>query len=487
MANLIKCPHCGKDIEVTEVLTHSIREQMRGELSADLSRKETELVAEQKVLRKQQAELAVKQEEIDEQVAAKVKIEKQKLTDDAIKKAKEEFASQNALLEQELKEKNQKLADAQEKERQLRKQSAELEEKQKNLDLELARRLDVEKTKISEQIRAEATRKAQNEFGAKAKELQEELAEKQAKLIEAQNKEFELRKQQRLLESRQADLELELARKLDEERKKITEDASKKAADQQELKLREKDNLINQMRSEMESLKHKLEKGSQQAQGEALEGQLQDKLSQVFPFDIFEEVKKGVRGADIIQRVRNSLAKDCGVILWETKNTQAFSKEWLTKLKNDQQEAGADIAVIAAIVLPKEISGFGVMDDVWVTDYTTAICLATALRQGLINVARERVVAANQDSMKDIIYRYITGQEFTMQVKGIVTAFARMKNDLDSEKRAIQRMWKIREKQIETVLGNVTGIYSAIEGYVGDKTLPKIEPLMLDTISNEEL
>jgi len=87
--------------------------------------------------------------------------------------------------------------------------------------------------------------------------------------------------------------------------------------------------------------------------------------------------------ADICQRVRNNIGKECGMILWEAKNAQNFSKDWITKLKADQQEAGADIAVIATVTLPKEIGGFGIMDDVWVTDYKTAICLAMALRYGL--------------------------------------------------------------------------------------------------------
>ena len=87
------------------------------------------------------------------------------------------------------------------------------------------------------------------------------------------------------------------------------------------------------------------------------------------------------------------------------------------------------------------------------TDYKTVLCLASVLRQMLINVAREKTVAANQDTVKDIIYRYMTGQEFALQVKGIVTSFGRMKHDLESEKRAMQRIWKIREKQIENRAG----------------------------------
>jgi hypothetical protein len=96
-----------------------------------------------------------------------------------------------------------------------------------------------------------------------------------------------------------------------------------------------------------------------------------------------------------------------------------------------------------------------------VTDFASAMGLAAALRMGLINAAREKVLTANQETAKDWIYRYVTGQEFAMQVRAIADAFARMEADLDSEKRAMEKIWKSREKQIEMVLSNVAGIRGA--------------------------
>lgn len=122
---------------------------------------------------------------------------------------------------------------------------------------------------------------------------------------------------------------------------------------------------------------------------------------------------------------------------------------------------------------------FGMVDDVWVTDYKNAVCLSMALRHGLINVMREKLVVANQNTVKDVVYRYVTSQEFTLQIKSMVAAFSRMQADLESEKRLMQKHWKSREKQIETVLGGVSGIYGAIEEYVGQNQLPQVDPLML--------
>lgn len=138
-------------------------------------------------------------------------------------------------------------------------------------------------------------------------------------------------------------------------------------------------------------------------------GALLDGLRQAFPFDRFEEVKKGQRGADIVHVVRNNAARECGKILWETKYTKAFAGGWVDKLKADQQEAGAELAVLATVALPKEIANFGPYEGVWMTDYASAMGLAAALRNGLILTARERALTANQETAKDVIYRYVTG------------------------------------------------------------------------------
>jgi hypothetical protein len=374
-----------------------------------------------------------------------------------------------------------------EKEKQaLKKQQEELEKQKKAIDEQIAEQV-AEKVKCGQKLIAETERKKiLAEQAEQTKALQEELEEKSKKLSDMQKQEIELRKKQREIEQKQQELELENQRILDAERKKIFEEAGQKAVEEQQFKMREKDDLIKAMQGQIESLKRRAETGSQEAQGEAMEGALRDILLQTFPFDLIEDVKKGQRGADVVQIVRNSTGKECGKILWETKNTQSFNKDWIEKLKKDQQAEQAELAVIATITLPKEIKGFGIIDDVWITDYQTAMCLAMALRHGLISVAREKLVVTNQSTVKDIVYRYVTGQEFTIQVKSIVAAFGRMKDDLESEKRAMQKYWKSREKQIEMILGSVSNIYGAIEGYVGQKQLPQIDPLMIEASSGNE-
>jgi hypothetical protein len=60
----------------------------------------------------------------------------------------------------------------------------------------------------------------------------------------------------------------------------------------------------------------------------------------------------------------------------------------------------------------------------------------------------------------------------------MVTAFVSMKSDLDSEKRAMGKIWAKREKQIERVIHNISGMYGDMQGIIG-ASLPEIKSLEL--------
>lgn len=421
----IKCPKCGAEIPLTEALTGHIEQAIKAKYEAEAAQKERDYQAKLKVIQEQAKSLAAKQEAIDEQVAEKVKTERSRLAE----------------------------------------QKKQLEAQQVAIDEQVAEQIKAERKKIAEQEKA----KVLAEQSEQTKAIQQELEEKKRQLSEAVRKELDLRKERQKLEDEKQALELTVQRKLDEERKQIEEKARQKALDEQALRTREKDDRIEALTRQINELQRKAEQGSQEAQGEALEGALQECLMQAFPFDVFEEVKKGQRGADILHIVRNHAGKECGRIVWEAKYAKTYSTGWIGKLKADQQAAGAEVAVLTTTSMPKEIKNFGPLDGIWVTDYTCVTGLAAALRIGLINAAKERILSANQDTVKDGVYRYVTGPEFGMQIRAIADAFCRMQEDLDREKRAMEKIWKSREKQIETVLGNVGGIQGSLAGYLGHK------------------
>jgi hypothetical protein len=316
-------------------------------------------------------------------------------------------------------------------------------------------------------------------------DLKAQLDEKAGKLQASRQAELELRKRTRELEDKEKTSELERNRKLDDERKIIQDAIEKDLQERHRLKDAEKDKQLADMRKKIEELQRKAEEGSQQTQGEVLELELEDVLKTDFPLDDIEPVAKGIKGADVIQIVKSQSGRICGKILWETKRTKNWSDSWIQKLKDDQREAKADICVIVSDALPEGMDHFRQISGVWVSDIPSAICLAFALRTLLLQVARANTAQEGKNEKMEIMYRYLTGPEFRNRVEAIVESYVSMKADLDAEKRATQKIWAKREKQIESVITHVSGMHGDLQGIAG-VSLPTIKTLELPQIEEEK-
>ncbi len=308
--------------------------------------------------------------------------------------------------------------------------------------------------------------------------LQKELEEKNRELANAQKVELEFRKKENELLQKEQNLELEVQRRLSQERQQLQEMLKQNFQLEYELKLREREQTISTLQKKVEELNLKLQVGSQQLQGEVQELALEEQLRSKFPFDRIEPVPKGVRGADIIQEVRNKFGEVCGVILWESKRTNNWSNEWIPKLKEDQRALGAELAVIVSRALPKEIASVGLLDGVWVCNTESYIGLAMALREHLIQVQMVRNQMKGRESKMEQIYNYICSEQFLHKVQAIVEAFVTMKNDLDKERSAMEKHWKKREEELAKVIKNTARIYGELEAIVGNQ-LPEIDYLKL--------
>jgi hypothetical protein len=322
-------------------------------------------------------------------------------------------------------------------------------------------------------------KKAKEDLQIELMSLQEQNAEKERKLEEARKIELELRRKTREIEEEKKNLDVEVARRIDREREKIRQVALEMFTENHRLKNMEKDKKINDMLKTIEELKRKGEQGSVQIQGEVLELDLEALLSSRFPTDEIEPVPKGIRGADILQKVHNRGGQYCGMIVWESKRTKAWSDGWIAKLKDDQREAKAEIAVIVTETLPKEITSFTQIGGVWVTSFGLAGNLAEVLRSILMQLTQFKLSSVGKNEKMEVIYNYLSGPLFKQRVEAIVEAFNSMKRDLDHEKRAMTRIWAKREKEIERVISNTAGMYGDIQGIIGT-SLPEIKILELE-------
>lgn len=360
----------------------------------------------------------------------------------------------------------------------LRQQEREIKASRESMEQEVSNRIAQEQGRLMEEARIKAEQSAALEIA----HLEGELTEARDKIIEARKAELQLRKDRRDLEERQQELELTVTRTLDSERATIREQARKEVVEQHRLEEADRDRLIEDLRAQIDDLKRRSEKGSPQARGEVMELELEDILRDGFSNDGIEAVPVGAHGGDILQRVHDQNGLDCGTILWESKRTKNWSDGWLPKLRNDQRAAKAHIAVLTSEELPKGLANFGSIDGVWVTSRHCLLGLAAALRQGMIEAARtKRSLQGRQDKV-ELVYNYLAGSEFRQRIEGIVEAFMTLRDDLESEKRSMHRLWAKREKQLERAARNTSGMYGDLAGILG-ANLPQIANLELAVVA----
>ncbi|MFH0856764.1 MAG: DUF2130 domain-containing protein [bacterium] len=368
--------------------------------------------------------------------------------------------------------KNQEIADEKnklkEEEIKIGEEKKRIKEKEESMNLIIDGRLKAEEIKIREAVISELQGKAEMEM----QYLKEQNARREKELNEARRAELEWRKEKDDFEEKKKNYDLEFQRKLDAEKNIIVEKTKTEMANDMQMKMREKEKQMEMLQRTIEDLKRKSEQGSMQIQGEVQEEELRESLSQKFPQDMVEDVPTGIKGADLIQNVNTNFGEKCGIILWESKNTKMWSNDWIKKLKDDQIIAKADVCILVSRALPEGVKDFSFMSGVWVCDYRFVISLASVIRMHLKDIGKIKNSFIGRDEKMENLYNYFSGNQFKTRVENIVMAFSSMKNDLETEKRSMQRIWAKREKEIERVIDNTAGMYGELQGISGSALAP---------------
>lgn len=431
MSQQISCPNCGTAIDVNDILSHQVEEELQKKYNARLAlqreeflRKEEQLTAE-----KEQFEERKRRENelFQERFETKMKEERQVLEKQLRAKLTGEQADQFAELQKELNEKSEQVKD-------LNKSKAEIE------------RLKREKDELKEAVEAESQRKLSQQLGEEKLKLQHQMTEEKERIRRAEEEKNELRFR-------------ELQKQL-EDQKRLTEE-----------------------------MKRKQEQGSMQLQGEVQELAIEEWLAAQFPLDTIEEIRKGVRGGDCIQTVHTRNQQNCGTIYYESKRTKDFQPAWIQKFKADLRDRGCHIGVLVTEVMPSDMPRMGLKEGIWICTYDEFKGLCTVLRESVIQLSTALVSQENRGDKMHLLYDFLTSNTFRMQVEAIVEGFSQMKADLDSEKRSMQRIWKQREKQIEKVITNTIDMYGSIKGIAGNavQDVKALELPGMDDEGNDEL
>lgn len=431
MATMITCPSCKHSFALEEVMTDDIRRELRAEMIAYKSRKDEEVKQLQELLSKKDLE------------ATEKLMTANRLREEEYQKKIAEFSKQASL-------------------------------QQENFEKKMA-----EEKKILQQGLEESIRKSiSGDFENQLRILTQSNKDNEERLRASRQKELEYMQKEQELRTKEMELELSLQRKLQDERTKISEEIRKieeqKMASREteyNLRLKEMEKQLEDQKRLAEEMKRRADQGSMQLQGEVQELALEELLKALYPMDEIREVSKGKRGADCVQIVRNPLGQECGKIIYESKRAEHFGGDWVEKLKADMRSQGAHFAILVTKTMPRDMEFFGEREGVWICSFAEVRALSYVLRDGILRIFQASKSQENKGDKVQLLYDYLTSNEFAEQWKAIREGFLSMKNSIQRERDAMEKLWKAREKQLEKVLLNAVHIKGSVEGIAGNDSI----------------
>lgn len=349
-----------------------------------------------------------------------------------------------------------------------------------------ARKEDQEK--LEKSLREEI----EGEQSERIKSLQNELSRRSSQVRALNKAKADVERLEREKEELKSKIELEtqeeLNRQLRERTREIRKSEESKARSelsQKELEISESREVIKGLEEQLQEAQRRARQESERLRGEVLELAIEEWLAEQFSLDTITEIKKGQRGADCLQIVNTPTRQNCGSIYYESKRTKSFQSNWIEKFKKDIREKNANIGVLVTESMPRGMDRLGLVKGIWVCSFDEFKGLCTVLRESVIQINDVIGVQENRGDKMNMVYDFVTSDEFRRQVEAIVEGFTQMEQDLESERRSMQGIWKKREKQIEKVLLNTSYMYSSIKGIAGN-TVQTVKALELRSDDNED-
>ncbi|MGI8580809.1 MAG: DUF2130 domain-containing protein [Chitinophagaceae bacterium] len=321
-------------------------------------------------------------------------------------------------------------------------------------------------------IQSATQKKITEELLQKMRSLEEESNQKSLQLQLFQKKELELLREKTSLEEKQRSMEYEIEKRVLESRRSVEQKTLQQANEKFDLERKEFEIQMAQQKKLIEEMNKKANQGSMQTQGEAQEHLIEEILQETFPYDVICEVAKGKKGADCILCIKNKFGNDCGKILFESKRTGGWGKDWIDKLKQDAVNSGVNAAVLVSQVLPDTMTDrFEYNDGVWICGFSDIKLLTASLREGIIHVFNVSKKHEGKGDKVQMLYEYMTSNEFSSQWRNIRAVFKNMQSSIQKEREVMEKLWKNREKQLDRALLNSDHIIGSIEGIAGKDSI----------------
>lgn len=220
---------------------------------------------------------------------------------------------------------------------------------------------------------------------------------------------------------------------------------------------------LNEM---VQSLQRRLDQKTAEELGEGAEVDLFEEIKAEYPDDIVTRVPKGTAGADIIHIVRHN-GKECGKIVYDSKNRKAWRDDYVTKLREDQIAAKAEHAILSTCKFPAGTSQLTERDGVIIANPARVVMLAELLRTHLIQTSSLRIAGKERDSKTVALYSYITSERFRQHLASMDSCMDKVLEIDAKEKKDHDNVWNKRGGLIRSAQKSYGNVRADIERIIG--------------------
>jgi hypothetical protein len=187
----VVCPQCKTEIKLTESLAAPLLESIRRDYEQRLTQKDTEVARREKLLHEREAGLQRAKETLDEQVNQKLQQERARIAAEEQKKAKlalgndlEERVKEITELQEVLRQRDTKLAEAQKAQVEILRRERELKDARREMELTIEKRVQ---DNLAE-ARDKARKEAEEELKLKVMEKEQTISSMQRQIEELKRK-----------------------------------------------------------------------------------------------------------------------------------------------------------------------------------------------------------------------------------------------------------------------------------------------------------
>jgi hypothetical protein len=220
---------------------------------------------------------------------------------------------------------------------------------------------------------------------------------------------------------------------------------------------------LNEM---VQNLQRRLDQKNAEELGEGAEINLFEVLKAEYPDDQITRVPKGTAGADIMHVVKNN-GKECGKIVYDSKNRNAWRNDYVTKLREDQIAAKAEHAILSSCKFPADAHQLEVREGVIIANPARVLMVVEILRSHVIQASSLRIAGKERDGKTAALYSYITSERFWQHLKSIDGCADKMLDIDAGEKKAHEAVWEKRGRLIKSAQKSYGNVRADIERIIG--------------------